>query len=142
MAGLIGYVAKLYVEISSTDQEVPHVGDVTITRKDSEPDTTSRDDGGFKTVGSGLKELAVSFALQKRKGNSVYNTFRDAWRNRTALVITACDGAIATAGTDKTKFTALITEFSEEQPLDGVIVHNVTLKPTWSDTDPAETTAS
>lgn len=142
MAGILGFNAKLYVEISATDTLVPHVGDVTLARKDDEANVTTRSDGGFKTFASGLRELGVSFFLQKRKANTVYNAIRDAYRNRTDIVVTVCDGAIATAGTDKCRFTGAVLEFSEEQKLGNAIGHNVTIKPTWSDTIPAESTAS
>jgi len=143
MAGTMGFSGCLYVKVSATDTLVPMVGDVTIPRKATEVDASNREGAGTKSWAKGLKEFGCTFNLQKRKANTVYNAIRDAWRNNTTIVVTACDGPIATVGTDKLVMECEVFDFSEEQPIDGIMANPVVLKPSFNAaTPPAESTVA
>ena len=143
MGATMGFKGKLYVKISGTDTLVPMVGDVQIIKKADEVEASCREGSGTKAWAKGLKEFGCTFNLQKRKANSVYNAIRDAWRNDTTLVVTAADGLIATTGTDMVVMECEVFDFGEAQPINGVMAHNVVLKPSVNAaTPPAESTAS
>lgn len=133
--GIIGWACKLYVTPVSTPILVPIVGDVTAPMKHSEVEATTREGGGFKQWVAGLTEVGATFFLQKRKGHAAYTAIRDSFRNKTALEWNIADGLIATAGTELITAKMQVFDFSEEQKLDGVVGHTVTIKPTWCAAD-------
>lgn len=140
-AGLLGYQLKIFVPVSSVDTELKIVGKVSIPNKYTEVESTSREDAGAKTWVPGLLELGATFFLQKRKGHPAYEALKTAKRTKASLVYKFCDAAtLATTGADLTVFTGAIFDWSEEQELDGIVGHSVTIKPTWGETPPAEST--
>lgn len=140
-AGLLGYQMKIFIPVSAVDTELKIVGKVSIPNKYSEVESTSREDAGNKTWAPGLLELGASFFLQKRKGHPAYEALKAAKRAKTPLIFKFCDAAtLATSGADLITFSANIFDWSEEQELDGIVGHSVVIKPTWSETPPAEST--
>lgn len=138
--GMLGYDAKIYIDIATVDTEVKIVGKVSVAKKHSEVESTSREDAGKKTWIPGLTEYGLNAFVQKRKGHPCYAALQTAFRNKSSLEFKVCDGPIATAGTDIVTFIGCVFDWSEEQELDGIIGHNVVIKPTWSETPPAEST--
>lgn len=140
--GILGYQAKIYIPVATVDTEVKIVGKVSVPKKHSEVESTSREDGGKKTWCPGLTEYGATFFLQKRKGHPCYSAIQTGFRTKAPIVFTFADGDIETIGTDLVVMTACVFDFSEEQELDGIVGHNVTVKPTWSETPPAESTVA
>jgi len=140
--GIQGYQAKIYIPVSAADTELKIVGKVTVPRKFGEAESTSREDAGTRTWIPGLLEYGIQFFMQKRKGHPAYNVMRDAFLARTTLVFKVTDGPILTVGTDIITFSGAIFDMTNEEELEGVLGHNVVVKPTWAETPAAQTTVA
>lgn len=142
--GVLGFKGKIYVVVATVDTEIKSVGDVNIPRKATEIDVSSRENLGTQAWTRGLREFGAQFTMQKRKGGTAYEALRTAWETEGAtVVIKACDGPIATVGTEILTMTCEVTDFSDAQPINGVQTKNVVLKPSWyAAAPPAQTTAT
>ena len=127
--------AKLY--FSPTDDfagsdwtEICNVMDVSLTMSVSEVEVTRRCSGGFREFLQGLVDASVEFGMLYETGDQGYGKFRDAFNNKTTVMVYIASGDITETGTyEGLKMEALVSNFSRDESLGAALKVNVTLRP-------------
>lgn len=102
--------------------EIIRAQDVTVNRTADTAETTSRQSGGYREKEQDLKDWNISFQMIVDSGDTARTTLETIYENGTKVTVSVD----LTTGT-KTG-TAIITDITEEQPLEGVVTMNVTLE--------------
>lgn len=140
----LGKNAKLYVGVggaTTPSTEVKRVTNVTLTRTRDEIDISNRESSDVKVYLAGQADWELTFdILCDQAASGPYVTIRDAYLAGTSLNFKALDRASGNG----IEGSFIITECSEDQPMDGVIKASVKAKPTIVDDTylPKKVTAS
>lgn len=129
----LGKNAKLYIgpggAVSPTT-EVKRVTNVTVDRTRDEIDISNRESPDVKLYLGGQADWELSFDILCDDGvTGPYKTISDAFSGNEAVNLKAVDKT----GGRGIEGSFIITEFSEEQPMDDVIKASVKAKPTVVD---------
>ncbi len=129
-----GYEGKLYINSGSfgspTWTEVDITVDASMDSGHNRIDASARKGGGTKEEIAGLTTKNLTFQILKEKADAQFETLRDAHDNKTTADVAYADAAIATSGTEYTRFEGQIFGWNEAQPLDGVMAIDVEIGPT------------
>jgi hypothetical protein len=107
---------------------VEEARDVTLDPTMSEIDCTTRANSGFKSTGTGLKDLSIDGELLFQPGNTNYATLRNAFLG-TGKISAACLTDARDAENAEGPYGRWsITKLTQPQPLDGALVCQFTLK--------------
>lgn len=140
MASVMGLDAKIYYDESgvggSSWTELTNVKDVTLNLDRTEVDVTTRANDGWKASETPLKEASVEFQMIYDTSDAGFTAMMDAYLNNTLIGIAACDGNVATSGTQGLHADMKVMNIGQQQELENVIMVSVTLKPTYSGTAP------
>ena len=98
--------------------------DITVNQGGSEVDVTSRNSGGVKQVVLGLKDLSISFQAIYDPSDSAIDALQGSYDDGTPVSVTLSDPTLDYNG------SWVCTQFNVNQPIDGVVTVDVTLKPT------------
>lgn len=144
MAVLSGLDGKLYRNSatfgSPTWVLIPSVKDVTRNGETNEGDGKSRISNFMKRV-RGLKKVSLDFDIVKDSVDAAnWTAIRAAWLARATVEFAFATGLIATAGTVYVRFAAIVTKFSENQPLEDAVTASVSIKLAYSANEPSVTT--
>lgn len=127
--------AKLYYsptkDFSGSDwTEICNVMDVSMGLTVSEVEVTRRCSGGFREFLQGLTDASLEFGMLFEQGDAGYGALRDAFINKTTVVVYAVSGDITAAGTyEGLKMEALVSSFSRDETLGDALKVSVTLRP-------------
>ena len=124
---ILGLSCKLFRGTAGTTAatEMTNVKDVTVNMEVGEADITTRAANGWKQSIGTLKDASIEFEMLVDSTDADYAAVRDAFLGNTALAIFASNGSGSGLDCD-----AVVTNFSEEQPLEEAVTVKVTLKPT------------
>lgn len=87
-------------------------------------DRSVTDDGVLTTT----KSTEITFELNRRRDAAYWTDLESAFDNKTPIGFAMMDGAIATSGVKGRQLDAVVTEFSETEPLNGVATASVKLR--------------
>ena len=129
-----GCAAKAYyntgTEAIPTWVEIPMAQDATINAESSDLEATTREAGCFKLSASGLITMSADISLLYQPGETAFDFLRAAFLAKTTVSVALMDGAIATTASEGLWFVGEVFAFPVEQPLDGVLVSAISIKPT------------
>lgn len=131
MSVRLGLDAVLYIN----GVIAPNVRDLTLTLETAEADVTTRGNAGWRATVATLKDASIEWEMVWAPADVGFAAIRDAFLNRTAVVLSVMDGT--GAGSQGLVATCMITNFSRSEPLEEAITVSVTAKPTYSATPPA-----
>ncbi len=117
-------------EDSPTWVPIPMAQDATVNSEASELEASTREGGCFKLSASGLIAVSADMSLLYQPGETAFDFLRAAHLAKTTVSVAFMDGAIATVGSEGMWFVGEVFAFPVEQPLDGVLVTAMTIKPT------------
>ena len=140
MGAKTGRQAKLYYKLPHIDSpgdwtEIENVmGDLMLNDEKGEAEVTTRGSGSYRQWLTTLIEAGVEFEMVWDLEDAEFEELHDAYHNDKLIGIAVIDGAVATG-------TGLIADmkvfkFSRSEPMEGVMVAQVTLKPTYSTRKP------
>lgn len=110
--------------------EICNVMDVSLSMSVSEVEVTRRCSGGYREFLQGLVDASVEFGMLFEVGDAGYEAFRDAFNNKTTVVVYIASGDITVTGTyEGLKMEALVSNFSRDETLGDALKVNVTLRP-------------
>ena len=105
------------------------VKDLTQELSKDELDITTRDSNGWEEVMSGIKKGGLTFEVLWDPDEASFTKLRDAFLNDTKVCMVALDGLIATTGSQGLASNMEVTGFSRNEPVNGPMTANVTVKP-------------
>jgi hypothetical protein len=114
--------------------DVPQARDVTNSDSMQEADATTRGSGGFTMTAATLRDLSIEAELLHLPGTTAWDALYSAYKTRAVRGFRVLD---ATSGRG-VMFDGQIFEFSRPEPLNGVLVTTIRIRPTWSATVPAD----
>ena len=124
---------------AETWTNIANVKDVSLELSRTETDANTRANPDYATPVAGRRIIGVTFDLVKNPQNTdAYDALIANFVSDTAVAILVADGDID--GSDPAegpKFDAAVFTFTREEPIDGIQVYKVTVKPTLSETVPA-----
>jgi len=140
MADKVGLDYKLYWLSTGTREAWPDSGDpddlteVTNCRDLSLPlehtEIEASDRGTeWEKVLLGLKKGGVEFQMKDRASDTVLAAVRSAWVNKTDIAFAVLNGDSETAGVEGLWADFKVVRFNRTEPLDGLGVYDITLKP-------------
>lgn len=107
--------------------------DVTPSGETVEADVTTRGSGKFTQTVPVRINMEVTFQMVWDPEDEAFAAIQDAWYNQAVIGFRTLDKAVGDGGRGWA-FDAGVTNFSKAEPLDGVQMVDVTIKPTRSDT--------
>jgi len=122
-----GLDCKLYrgTAGSAATTLMKNVKDVTLNLEKGEADITTRAANGWKQTAATLKDGSLEFEMLLDPQDADYQAFNSAFYNDTPLAMFISDGEGNGVEGD-----FVITNFSEEEPLEEAVSIKVTMKPT------------
>ncbi len=108
-----------------------NVMDLDVSDSRSSHQVTKRGDGGFHSFRSGLRTVEVSFKMEK-DGGADYSAIEAAYTNNTPLAFLAADPDGAGLDADWN-----VVEFSDTEPIDGIVETSVKLTINTDERTPA-----
>lgn len=111
--------------------EIENIKDLTVTGTSAEGDASVRA-SDFMLTEATLKDVSIGFEMNWDPADADFVAFRDAWLNRTKIECAFLDGPIGTAGSQGPRASFSVTEFTRNEPLDGILTVNVTIKPAYA----------
>jgi len=133
----LGRAAKLYrvplvLGVEGTEVEVENVKDLTLNLSTNEADVSTRESDAFVESAAVSLTGEVTFQMQlPAEGTADVNidAISDAYFARTTVRMIVLDGDIDVDGNEGIKSDFTITNFSKGQPLEGVQLIDITMKP-------------
>lgn len=122
-----GQAAGGVYEVITNCKDVSYGGDTV------EDDVTTRGSGKFTQTAAIRINLELTFQMVWDPGDAAFAAIQDAWYEQDVIAFRALDQAVGDNGKGWA-FDAMVTSFSKAEPLDGVQLVDVTVKPTRSDT--------
>ena len=108
--------------------EIKKAQDVTLnqTHQETAVNDRSSDDEEYLI---GQKVRSIDFQMTYNNAAAAYEALRDAFNNKTDIGIACMDGPIATSGSEGLQANMKVTQFTRNEPVNGVVTASVTLKP-------------
>ncbi|HUS97570.1 MAG TPA: hypothetical protein VMX97_12590, partial [Hyphomicrobiaceae bacterium] len=136
-----GLDAKIYYDAAGVADDVwtelTRAREVTLGSEIAEVDLTTRANGGWEAAGGKLRKGSVELQIPWDPADAGFETFEDAYFGDTVLGIACMDGDIdGTTPAKGLKADMHVLKFERAEPLDGVQMASVTVKPTYSATPP------
>ena len=132
MAFILGFDAKLYYALNGvsggTFIELTNCRDVTIALESGESDVTTRASLGFREMVPTLHSGAIDFEMVADPTDQGYIDFKTAWLARQILGIRFLDKVQPDGSGFEGDYC--IFKFSRAEPVDGVQMISVSIKPT------------
>lgn len=133
----LGRNAKLYRipmtgDEEGTPVEVTNVKDLTQGMTSEEADASTRGSGAFKETAVTALNAELTFQMQQpAEGvtDANFDAIRNAYYNRSTVRCMALNGSRLVVGNFGIKSDWVVSNFSAAQPLDGIQLIDVTLKP-------------
>lgn len=143
MSLVLGLDAKLYWDdeasyASPTWNIIDNAMAVTLNLETAEADVTTRGSGGWRATVATLKDASVDFSMLWDTADTAFAAIKDAYLSKGAINIAAMDGPIATSGSQGLRAPMMVTKFTRNEPLDGPVTVDVTVKPTYDTFDTPE----
>ena len=143
-SNVLGLEAKLYVGtvgatqsvLSVTANEVTCARSVDLSRTSTMADVTTRG-SDYRLQRRALKEASISMELIYSPGDPVFQKLSDSYENGSAIGLFVSDGHGSGLLCD-----ASVTEFSQSQPMEDILVVNAVLVPTFVSRYPTWISAS
>jgi len=137
----LGYQAKAYINTSTTGTpswtEISIIRNVTLNLEKGEADVTTRGAKGWKEVLPTLKEASIDTEAVWDTEDTLFGKLLDAFLNDTNLEFLFLDGDVKTTGSQGLRAVCGIFKFSRDEQLDGALLANVSLKPTYGAVKPS-----
>ena len=129
----LGWKAKLYLGVAGTAPsppagEITKIKDVSIALTHSEQDATLRSSGGVSEFIQGMQGRDIEFDMPTDRENPNYVALRTSFLTGNAVAILALDEESG-EGPDG---DFAVFDFSRSEPLDGIMMTKVKIKPTPS----------
>lgn len=128
-----GFEGALYRNTGSygspTWNEIPRIGDVTITDEMEEVDTWTRADGDLKTFEPGGRIVAVEFSILDDNSDEDLIALYAAYSQRTPVEFLFVNGKVNHAGAKGGRVLCMVTKFGHPQPINGNQAREIMLKP-------------
>lgn len=136
MTETLGYEGKLYANEGTYAvpdwTELTCVRDVALDTERSEHDATTRATGGFEAASAGLVKAPLNVEVLYLPEDAEYLLLWEAYRDRTKLDMLCLDRAYDAEDATGLRATFTVLKFSQPQPLDGLMICSLTLKPAYS----------
>lgn len=138
MAEIRGLNCRLYYSPDSgtTWSTWNCVKDVTVSLSLEEVDASCRGSGGFRLSATTFGALEVSGNAIKNKSDTSFLAFEAAAISKSPILVQVTDGDRTVSGTSGWEFESNITEWSENQPFEGIVEVDFTMKPAHATTAP------
>lgn len=137
----LGYQAKAYINTAAgatpTWAEVDIIRNVTLNLEKGEADVTTRGAKGWKEVVPTLKEATIDTEIVWDTTHTIFAKLLDAFLNDTNLEFLFLDGEVTAQGSQGLRAVCGIFKFSRDEQLDGALIANVSLKPTYGAVKPS-----
>ena len=137
----LGYQAKAYINTATgatpTWAEVDIIRNVTLNLEKGEADVTTRGAKGWKEVVPTLKEATIDTEIVWDTTHTIFAKLLDAFLNDTNLEFLFLDGEVTAQGSQGLRAVCGIFKFSRDEQLDGALIANVSLKPTYGAVKPS-----
>lgn len=91
-----------------------------------------------RTVAVTSLSIEVSIELLYERASGDIDALRTAFLNRANLDVLLLDGQVTTSGSKGLRFTGLITEFTQNEPLSDAVTVSITMRPSESAEHPPE----
>lgn len=114
---------------SPTWSAVQRVRDATLNESSVEADASTRESSYSMTVPV-RKEASFDFEIIEDTTDANWIAINAAYRNHTALDLAILNAAVTTSGAHGIRGYFSVTNFNRAEALDGIIMRNVTVKPT------------
>jgi hypothetical protein len=99
-----GFDAKLYYNAATYGSPswtlIEKVRDLTLTIEDDQVETTTRDDGGYKSHEPGLRDITVEFNMPAEPDDADWTLLHDAYIARTAKEFLVMNELVGTSGSE------------------------------------------
>ncbi len=127
----LGMNGVLYFGASGTalagQTEATRVKDLNVSLGSSTTDVTTRANSGYRGTAKTLKEVEISFQIQRAPAATTdWDAFEAAYVSDDPIAMTVLDGARDVAGSRGYGGEFVITQFDESQGLEDAIVADVT----------------
>lgn len=130
--GKVGSDCELHLNSGSfatpSFAELPEAKDVTVNGDAAKGDTSGRGDN-FKSYKPGRKDLSISFSLAWRSDNANIDAFRQAFDNKTSILLAALDGADDETGAEGWHGSWSVFKFVRAEPDDDGVKYDVEIAP-------------
>ena len=137
----LGYQAKAYINTATSGTpawtEIDIIRNVTLNLEKGEADVTTRGAQGWKEVLPTLKEVSIDTEIVWDTTHLIFGKLLDAFLNDTNLEFLFLDGDVKTTGSQGLRAVCGIFKFSRDEQLDGALIANVSLKPTYGAVKPS-----
>lgn len=146
----LGLDAKIYRQTSGTRaawpatesapnlSEITNVRDVTVNMTKAEADATTRGSGGWKQTVATLKDASVDFEMVWDTADTHFTAIQESFTSQnTSIALAILDGVSTVEDTQGLWADFMVTGFEKQEPLEGVQMVKVTVKPTYSAVAPA-----
>ncbi len=139
-ADLLGMNAKLYYKEggykgAASWAELTNVRDNTLNMEKAEADVTTRGNDGWRAIIGALKEGALEFQMVWDTVEAGFEAIHDAFFNDTKIGLACMDADGIDDGTGLIG-DFVVLNFSREEPLEGPMLANVSVKLTYSNDPP------
>lgn len=133
MVALTGLDCKLYYNTGTygtpTWTEIDNCRDLSMSREKGDADGSKRSSTWREKLTT-LKDMSIEWEMVYDTEDANFAALKTAWDDNTNLDLAIADGAIATSGTEYTRAICKLFDFTEEQPLEDVVVVSVSAAPT------------
>lgn len=116
---------------------IGNVIDATLDFERDEIDASARDSGDWEEVVSSMKKAAINFNIRWKKTDAAFVALRDAWIAGTAVAMLFLDDLKTVPDSQGLDADFTVLKFSIKQDLRGVVLVDVSVKPTPSTRAPA-----
>lgn len=145
MGFALGLDAKIYrlttgsraawpaTEAPANLSEITNVRDVTVNMTKAEADATTRGSGGWKQTVATLKDASIEFEMVWDTADTHFTAIQESFTSQNSpIALAILDGVSTTADTQGLWADFMVTGFEKTEPLEGVQMVKVTVKPTYS----------
>jgi len=142
MAYTLGLNAKIYVNTGTTQTptwtELDLAMDVTINMEKATTDISTRASAGWRENAATLKDMTVDTTLRYDVTNAGFDKVKDVFlASGDTVEVVALDGDIGTSGQEGIRFTADVSNFTRNEPLEEALTVDVTFIPVPGASAPA-----
>lgn len=141
MGFALGLDAKLYRNTGTYAtpvwDEITNVRDLTLPLTHGEADATTRGNGGWEAIVTALKKASVDFESVWDTADTDFAALLAAWVARTVIEFAIMDGDITVPGKQGLRASCQVVNIDRAEPLDGVQMASVSIKPTYSANAPS-----